>query len=106
MRLPSFIPSHPAIRFITWLRAVRKPVDNNTKEKQALSKLSYVSVKSDKEESTMRQETARLGYQYDPSLSSDEAKVFVNPETKKVVVAYHTVIRNVCRPARGWLFWG
>jgi hypothetical protein len=88
MRLPSFIPSHPAIRFVTWLRGVKKPVDSNTREKQALSKLAYVSLKSEKEESTMRKETARLGYQFDPSLSSDETKVFVNPDTQKVVVAY------------------
>ena len=73
----------------------RGTYDADIAQQQKLAELGYEPLQNqDKYQQTL----ANTGYQLDPSLSNKETKVFHNPETKEVTVAYRGTALN--KPSR------
>ena len=69
--------------------------DANVAKNKAFAELGYVPLS---DTSTYEQKLKNTGYQLDPSMSTEESKVFHNPTTKEVTVAYRGTALN--KPSR------
>ena len=71
---------------ITSLRSNRESYDHHHLDKyKTFAKLAYDPIAQSED---INRQTDPLGYRLDPSLSTDETKVFVNPTSKHVVTSY------------------